>query len=89
MHPLMIEELAAERSRALHEQARRARLGALVGGSARGRIARRLGLWFVSTGMRMAGRPGDRVIVEFAGGGPSGRRAIRIDRSGGSRRIRG
>ena len=32
MHPLIIEELAAERSRALHEQARRARLRAQVAG---------------------------------------------------------
>jgi len=77
MHPLMIEELAAERSRALHEQARLARLGARVAGSGGGAIARRVGLWFLSAGIRMAGRPGDRVIVEFAGGGPNGRRTIK------------
>lgn len=86
MHPLMVEEMAAERSRALHEQARRARLGARVAGSRDRPMARRVGLWFVSTGLRMAGRPGDRVIVEF-GGGPDGRRAIKLDRGLG--KVRG
>jgi len=89
MHPLMIEEMAAERSRGLHEQARRARLRAAALGPRDRRLARRLGLWFISTGLRMAGHRGDRVIVDFGGEGPDGRRAIRLDRSWRAGRVRG
>ena len=87
MNPLMMEELAAERSRALQEQAHRARLGARVAGSGSRPISRRVGLWFVSAGLRLAGRPGDRVIVELTGGGVNGRRTFRYDGRPG--RVRG
>ena len=86
MHPLMIEELAAERSRALHAQARRARLGARVAGSRDRPVARRVGLWLLSTGIRLAARPGDRVLVELAGGRTDGRRTIKLDRGFGRTR---
>jgi hypothetical protein len=89
VHPLIMEEMAAERSRALHEQARRAKLAARLMASRHGRIARRVGLWFMRAGVRMAAGREDRVIVEFGGGGPRGRRAIRIDRRWGQDRVRG
>jgi hypothetical protein len=89
VHPLMIEELAAERSGALHEQARRARLGARVAGSRDRPIARRVGLWLLSAGSRMVARPGERVLVEFSGEGTDGRRTIKLDRGWGAGRTRG
>jgi hypothetical protein len=89
VHPLMMEEMAAERSRALDEHARRAKLAARAMGSGNRRIARRVGLWFMRAGVRMAAGHEDRVVVEFSGGGPRGRRAIRIDRRWGPDRVRG
>jgi hypothetical protein len=51
-------------------------------------IARRIGLWFLSAGLRLAGGRGDRVIVEFAGGGTNGRRTITRDGHRAFRRLR-
>ena len=87
MHPLMMEEMAAERSRDAHEHARRARL--VPRGDKRRLIAGRVGWWLVRAGVRMAAGPEDRVIVAIGGGGQGARRTIRFDQGWRWGRIRG